>query len=440
METLKQLGYNVFVEIGPKPVLLGMARQFINDDGISPLERGRGVSWLPSLIPGQSDWLRMLHTLGELYVRGAAVDWTAFDRCYSRRRVLIPNYPFQKQRYWLDPPKHTPDPSQEGRKPDTVSVSERHDWHDYLYEIEWKETSGFQDQSELSADIETLALAYVAKAFRKIKEKDVIEAQKRLYHRLSEILDRQKTADIQDMQIIFNRLRSKYPEAESELTILNRCASELAQVLCGKVNPLELLFPEADISSAAKLYEDSPAFGSMNLLLRNTVRTAVSKIAPGQAIRILEIGAGTGGATAHILPILASRASGSDAEYIFTDIGSLFTAKAKERFGMYPFVRYKTLNIEQEPALQGFTPHSCDIVLAANVLHATKDMRQTLNHAKLLLRPGGVLILLEGTAPRLWLDLIFGLIDGWWKFSDYDLRPSHPLLSVSKWQQILNDV
>jgi malonyl CoA-acyl carrier protein transacylase len=420
METLKQLGYNIFVEIGPKPVLLGMARQFIKDDAIS---------WLPSLIQGQSNRKRMLETLGELYIKGVTINWNELYRYDSVRRIPIPNYPFQRQRYWLDPPKGSV--SKPGIR--AVSVSE---WHDYLYEIEWKETSGFRDQSELSADIETLSLAYVVKAFREIEEKDVIEAQKRLYHRLAEILALRKAADIQNTQILFNSLFSKYPEAESELTILNRCASRLAEVLCGKVNPLELLFPEADISSAAKLYEDSPAFGQMNRLLRNTVRAAVSKIAPGQSVRILEIGAGTGGATAHILPILDSR----NTEYIFTDIGSLFTAKAKERFKAYPFMQYKVLDIEKNPVLQGFSPHSCDIVLAANVLHATKDMRQTLNHAKQLLRPGGVLILLEGIAPRLWLDLIFGLIDGWWKFSDYDLRPSHPLLSVAKWQQILSDV
>lgn len=93
METLTQQGCQVFLEVGPKPTLLGMGRQCgTNED----------AAWLPSLRQGESDWRQLLHSLGELYVRGVPVDWSGFDRDYSRRKVLLPNYPFQKQRYWLE--------------------------------------------------------------------------------------------------------------------------------------------------------------------------------------------------------------------------------------------------------------------------------------------------------------------------------------------------
>ena len=97
METLYQQGYQVFVEIGPKPILLGMARQCL----LTELS-GRGGVWLPSLRPGGVDWQILLESLAKLYVRGVPVDWSAFDQDYSRRRVDLPTYPFQRQRYWVE--------------------------------------------------------------------------------------------------------------------------------------------------------------------------------------------------------------------------------------------------------------------------------------------------------------------------------------------------
>ncbi|MFM2061664.1 MAG: hypothetical protein RLZZ507_1334 [Cyanobacteriota bacterium] len=91
METLHQEGYEIFLEIGPKPILLGMGRQC--------LPEGVGV-WLPSLRSGQEDWQQILQSLGELYVRGMKVDWLGFEQDYSHSKVVLPTYPFQRQRYW----------------------------------------------------------------------------------------------------------------------------------------------------------------------------------------------------------------------------------------------------------------------------------------------------------------------------------------------------
>lgn len=94
METLQQQNCTVFLECGPKPILLGMGRQCLPD--------GLGV-WLPSLRLGQEDWQQMLMSLGELYVRGVQVDWQGFDKDYpQRRKVILPTYPFQRQRCWVE--------------------------------------------------------------------------------------------------------------------------------------------------------------------------------------------------------------------------------------------------------------------------------------------------------------------------------------------------
>ncbi|MBD2566542.1 type I polyketide synthase [Anabaena lutea] len=93
MQTLHQLGYKVFLEIGSKPILLGMERECqLANEGM----------WLPSLLPGMDEWQVMLSSLGQLFVAGVKVDWSGFDRDYQRTKVALPTYPFQRERYWID--------------------------------------------------------------------------------------------------------------------------------------------------------------------------------------------------------------------------------------------------------------------------------------------------------------------------------------------------
>ncbi|MBH8561390.1 type I polyketide synthase [Nostoc sp. CENA67] len=93
IETLHQLGYEIFLEIGPKPILLGMGRQY--------RAKNPGL-WLPSVRSGVDEWQVILSSLGQLYVAGVKVDWSEFDREYRRQKVVLPTYPFQRQRYWLE--------------------------------------------------------------------------------------------------------------------------------------------------------------------------------------------------------------------------------------------------------------------------------------------------------------------------------------------------
>ena len=89
-------------------------------------------------------------------------------------------------------------------------------------------------------------------------------------------------------------------------------------------------------------------------------------------LRILELGGGTGGMTSFILPVLPENCT----EYVFTDVSSHFVARAQQRFAHYPFVRCRTLDIERDPREQGFDPHSFDLIVASDVLHATQELAQ----------------------------------------------------------------
>ncbi len=91
IEAMVAAGCDIFLEIGPSPTLIGMGRQCLPENG---------RQWLPSLRPGRDDWQTILEALARLYVRGVKVDWSGFDRGYTRRKVELPNYPFQRRRYW----------------------------------------------------------------------------------------------------------------------------------------------------------------------------------------------------------------------------------------------------------------------------------------------------------------------------------------------------
>ena len=113
---------NVFLEVGSKPILIGMARSSIS-------ARDRNKIWLPSLRPRKKDWQQVLQSLGSLYVRGVDIDWQSFARGYSQQKLALPTYPFQRQSYWLS--KSLKDSQVEVYAPSDTKRSK-------LYQIEWQ--------------------------------------------------------------------------------------------------------------------------------------------------------------------------------------------------------------------------------------------------------------------------------------------------------------
>ncbi|ACK67005.1 Erythronolide synthase [Rippkaea orientalis PCC 8801] len=98
MQELLNKNYEVFLEIGSKPILLGMGRNIVEKmDNYSTNQ-----TWLPSLRPGRSDWEQLLESLGQLFIKGSVIDWHKFDQDYQRNRVIIPTYPWVRSRYWID--------------------------------------------------------------------------------------------------------------------------------------------------------------------------------------------------------------------------------------------------------------------------------------------------------------------------------------------------
>lgn len=157
---------------------------------------------------------------------------------------------------------------------------------------------------------------------------------------------------------------------------------------------------------------------------------------PSEKLRILEIGAGTGATTYHVVDQLLASGLSDVVSYTFIDISPSLVAAARRKFearyGSQQLMEFEVLDIEQPPpasALQAY-----DMVISSNCIHATESLPRSCDNIQRLLRKDGVLCLLELTRPLPWLDCVFGLLDGWWGFVDdrkYVLADEH------QWERIL---
>ncbi|MGD9633264.1 MAG: SDR family NAD(P)-dependent oxidoreductase [Pirellulales bacterium] len=92
MARVAEAAPTAIIEIGPTASLLGMGRRCV-----SQLE----TAWLPSLRQGQDDWQTLAASVAEYYVRGGQIDWRGWDEPWTRHRLRVPNYPFERSRHWL---------------------------------------------------------------------------------------------------------------------------------------------------------------------------------------------------------------------------------------------------------------------------------------------------------------------------------------------------
>jgi amino acid adenylation domain-containing protein len=209
------------------------------------------------------------------------------------------------------------------------------------------------------------------------------------------------------------------------LDYFRSCADRQIELLDGRTSPLELLLPGGGNRVTDALYATNPAARVNNRAVAGLVRAAAAQ----RPVRILEVGAGTGATAAAVLPGLpADRVS-----YLFTDVSTFFTDRARARFADFAFVEYGRLDIDVDPAAQGVPGGSVDMVIAANVLHDARDVDRTLRHLRATLAAGGLLVLIEGTTNSLIQALTVGFLEGFGQHATRDL----PLLSTGEWGSAL---
>ncbi|KAL3483263.1 hypothetical protein BJX62DRAFT_249632 [Aspergillus germanicus] len=225
-----------------------------------------------------------------------------------------------------------------------------------------------------------------------------------------------------------------FPAYRPEHKLLHCTGSRLADCLSGQADPLYLLFRDPKAHELLEnVYADCPMFKTGTLLLGNFLQQVALPCSPGR-LRILELGAGTGGTTKYILKQLRSRKI--NFHYTFSDISPALVARAQDRLAgdeeAGDAIDFTVLDIELPP--QHEHVHAYDVVISANCVHATKDLGVSCTNICALLRPKGMLCLLELTRDVYWLDGVFGLLDGWWRFDDGRV---HALVDERQWKDCL---
>lgn len=442
IEHLLASGIRCFVEIGPHPVLAGMARRFVEDEAIV---------WAPTLQRDGNDWTHLAECMARLYVNGAPIDWKALDRGNARRRVALPTYPFQHARHWLPQREEVRGARQSEPWQTAVSAAREQSsrgplgftpesygekW-DALEELavaavaEWFERNRLLENNLVLDVEEVMRRAGAGPAYRHLMKRWLALLER---HGLLEAADgawRVRSTETPGRAAPLERCHVLFADAPRFMDYIERCLSLLDDVLCGRQNALETLFPAGQPEEAEWLYGEWAVSAYFNDIIRAAVHDlALSSPRP---LRIMEIGAGTGGTAARVLEGLRHAA----AQYWFTDMSEFFFNRARERFAAFAFVRYAIFNAEQPPEEQDIPPHAFDIVIAANTLHATRDLDQTLDHVRALLKPSGIVLLYEVTDHPAWFDISTGLIEGWQRFEDSWRAEDSPLLSAGKWSAAL---
>lgn len=190
---------------------------------------------------------------------------------------------------------------------------------------------------------------------------------------------------------------------------LHRIGSNLKSIITGQSDPLSLLLQDDLLS---RLYAEDTAHLRCYAHLVGYVKHIVFK-QPGT--KVLEIGAGTGGASLPLIRALRRNGEPSIGQYDFTDVSSGFFEDARSKLTEWKdCLRFKTLDIGRDPTEQGFSAGDYDVVLASNALHASKSVDDAIANARKLLKPGGRLILIEITKLTSFTNAIFGLLPGWY--------------------------
>ncbi|MBD2385753.1 type I polyketide synthase [Cylindrospermum sp. FACHB-282] len=439
----------IFLEVGPGRTLSTLTRQ-----------QAKGQLVFCSLRHPQeqkSDLAFLLNTLGQLWLNGIKLDWSGFYANERRHRIPLPTYPFERQRYWIEPQKPTSDAVQ--FQPQSTA-SEL--WKSLVNACHKQDRAGIKELDEQTylankQCLDSLCAAYMNQALRRLgtfskadekysleqlfEQGQIIPRYQQLLHRWMQVLVEQGQlqqdagsfanllpVSTDSINALLQEAKVRFADASRLVNLVEKCGENLAAVLTGEKEPLEL---HVAVQNKGITKVDSPLYNHCKKIIRASLEDVVKSLSPKVNLRILEIGGGTGIATAELLPVLPLEQT----NYTFTDVGGWFLKQAQQKFSVYPFVEYRFLDIQEPPTQQGYSSHSFDVVVAINVLHTTRNIGETLQHVRSLLAPGGFLLLWEITQAQPEFDVTGGLLMN--LLADEERSKGNPFLSKEQWDTAL---
>ncbi|KAI1653021.1 hypothetical protein F4813DRAFT_400491 [Daldinia decipiens] len=328
-----------------------------------------------------------------------------------------------------------------------------------LYSIDWKPQLSLMEPKQLESAVDadtfvrdenTMLLHHqkltfvldkvVSKTLKLLsgeKGQKVPDSQKRhiewLEHHIKSVPAERIAEDISEteLEVLLQEVEALHPPWKLHTTVVRR----LTDILTGEIDPLEVIF---DSNLADVFYADMFEHVCDDRMLK-FLDLATHE---NPKLRILEVGAGTGGMTSRVIAALKELEKKSGAlkfaEYTYTDVSPAFFDKATARWEDYKErMTFKTFDMKRSAESQGFEPGSYDLIVAGSVLHATEDLVATMKNVRTTLKPTGHLLLLEVIAPQdVVTNFTFGLVPGWWGRRE-EWRGLSPAIPEKQWDDVL---
>lgn len=267
----------------------------------------------------------------------------------------------------------------------------------------------------------------VTRLYEILEEQGLVACENGDYIRTAKAVSSARSSTLYDSMI------QLFPAHSSETKLLHTTGHRLADCLSGAASPLSLIFQNATARSLLEdVYTNAPMFKAATMLLAQYLAGLLQRSAGNRRIRILELGAGTGGTTKYLVKKL--QAAGRDFTYTFTDLSPSLVAAARRKFSDCPFMEYEVMDIEKQPDARFLGVF--DIVVSSNCIHATRDLVLSTTNIRKMLNADGILCLVELTQTLPWFDLVFGLLEGWWLFND---GRRYALADEYHWDRVLRE-
>jgi acyl transferase domain-containing protein/NADPH:quinone reductase-like Zn-dependent oxidoreductase/phospholipid N-methyltransferase len=296
-------------------------------------------------------------------------------------------------------------------------------------------TEAGMSQAEKIAALHSACTRYMERAVKEIEKRGLTvpdDHRANLFRWILQFINREDgRALLQNSPQSDEELLQQLSKLGVEGELVARFGPKMTELISGEMDGLAL-FLEGNLLYRVYHTDDS---GRGNRYMAEYAKKVTFQ---NNGMRILEIGAGTGGATLQVLRACSPNGERFCSEYMYTDISSGFfeTARTTIVKDWAHLLTFQTLDLENDPTEQKLEEHAYDLIIASNVVHATKSLSRSLEHIHKLLKPGGILGLVELIKETPYHNMTFGLLSGWW-LGVHEGRETTPLQTVAQWDEHL---
>lgn len=244
-------------------------------------------------------------------------------------------------------------------------------------------------------------------------------------------------ADIQAAWRRIDELDERLGYGSATLDYIRTCSGRLDELLDGRLDVRELLFPGGEFGAAHAVYRENLTARGVHRIVIGAMRAVAATHAESR-LRVLEVGAGIAGTSTDVIPALAE----FEPDYLFTDLSEFFLSEARQKFADYPWVRYGRFDINVDAREQGMLPNTADVILCANVLHNSRNAGEVLARLREILAPGGWLIFLEPTNQHnypLLVSMEFEFFSELTRFTDLRKDTDQAFFTRKQWLWLLEE-